>query len=68
MPTTHLSNLQQELLKIFSRDIPEEELKEIRVLLTHYFAKKATGEADKIWDENGYTDELMDEWLNDPDQ
>ena len=61
-----LTNLQQELLKIFSRNIKEDELEEIRNILVKYFANKAIKSADKVWDERGYTNELMDEWLNDP--
>ena len=37
-------------------------------MLADYFMNKAMDEADKIWDERGYTNELMDEWLNDPNQ
>ena len=59
-----LSNLQQEILKIYSHHLPDEQLLEIKNLLAHYFARKAINEADKIWDERGYSDELMDEWLN----
>ena len=59
-----MSNLQQEILKIYSHNLPEEQLLEIKNLLAQYFAKKAIDEADKIWDEKGYTNELMDEWLN----
>ena len=59
-----MSNLQQEILKIYSHNLPEEQLLEIKNLLAQYFANKAIDEADKIWDEKGYTNELMDEWLN----
>lgn len=61
-----LSNIQLYLLKLFSRNIPESDLLEIRRMLANYFMQKAVDEADRIWEERGYTNELMDEWLNEP--
>jgi len=58
-----LTNLQLELLKIYSFNISDEQLSEIRGILTQYFADKATAEMDRLWDENGWTNETMDEWL-----
>lgn len=54
-----LSNIQQELLKLYSSDIPETDLRAIKVYLANYFAGKAISDADKIWDEKGYTNETM---------
>ena len=65
---TKLTNLQQELLKVFSVDISDKELIEVKELLVKYFAEKAMDEADKIWDKRGYNNELMDKWVNDPNQ
>jgi len=59
-----LSNLQQELLKLYSSDIPEADLLHIKRYLAKYFAFKAIGEADQIWDEKGYTNETMNQWVN----
>ena len=50
-----LTNLQLELLKIFSRTISNEDLLEIKKTLSQYFAKKAISEADKVWDEKGWS-------------
>jgi hypothetical protein len=63
-PSQQLTNLQQELLKIYSYDIKENDLKEIKRILLRYFAKKASDEADKVWEEKGLTNEDMDRWLN----
>ena len=46
--------LQLELLKIFSRDIPESDLLEIKSLLIQYFAKKAMDLADGVWEQNNW--------------
>ena len=62
-----LTNLQQELLKLYTSDIDEGDLLHIKRYLAKYFADKAINEADKIWDEKNYTNETMTEWLNEDD-
>ena len=59
-----LSNMQLELLKLFSRDIEETDLKEIKRLIVSYLSVKLSDEADKVWEEKGWTNEKMDEFLN----
>lgn len=59
-----LSNIQQELLKLYSSDVSEADLLHIKQYLARYFAFKAIGDADKVWDEKGYTNDTMDQWLN----
>lgn len=54
METQSFSNLQLELLKVYSREIEEEDLLAIRKILADYFAKKAIEMADKVWDQNGW--------------
>ena len=46
-----LSNIQLELLKLFSNDIQDEDVVNIRRLIVKYFAQKAIEEANKVWDE-----------------
>jgi hypothetical protein len=62
-----LSNLQQELLKLYASNIEDTDLIHIKRYLVKYFADKAIKQADKIWDEKGYSDRTMDEWLNEDD-
>lgn len=57
-----LTNLQLELLKMFSIPLKEDQLKEIKALLSRYFAEKATEEMDALWDANNWSDEKMREW------
>ncbi len=59
-----LTNVQLELLKLFQYNLPEKQLVEIKNILAKYFAKSATDEMDKLWDENGWTNETMEEWAN----
>ena len=57
-----LNNTQLEILKMFSNDQTEEELQEIRSLLIAYLANKVTFEADKAFDEKGYTEDVFENW------
>ena len=58
-----LTNLQVELIKMFNRQVPEEQLLEIKNLLAKYFADVATHEMDKLWVENNWSNDTMEEWL-----
>ncbi|KJR43980.1 hypothetical protein MCHI_000123 [Candidatus Magnetoovum chiemensis] len=61
--SNRITNLQIELMKIFSYEVSETELLEIKHLLANYFAKKADDEMDTLWDESKWTTETMDKWL-----
>ncbi|OYT12794.1 MAG: hypothetical protein B6I19_08465 [Bacteroidetes bacterium 4572_114] len=54
---TPLTNLQLELLKLFTKPISEDDLLEIKDFLVQYFANKAMDLADKVWDENKWDKE-----------
>lgn len=58
-----LTNLQLELLKLYSLNLPEESLLEIKRLIARYFADKASDEMDRLWEENNWSNETMEEWL-----
>ena len=57
-----LSNLQLELLNVFSRDVPDEDLRAIKEMLSTYFAQKAAHLADEVWDQESFTEETMSQW------
>lgn len=59
-----LTNLQLELLKIFSYQLPDNQLIGIKNILAKYFADKASDEMDALWGENSWTNKTMDIWLN----
>jgi hypothetical protein len=59
-----LTNVQLELLKLFSREMEEEDLLAIKRLLVRYLAEKATRLADKKWEEKGWTNEDMKRFAN----
>jgi hypothetical protein len=66
--TTKLTNLQLEVLKLFGRNVSDNELLDIKRLIGQYFAEKASDRADRIAEEKGYTNETFENWLNDPNQ
>jgi len=59
-----LSNVQEELLKLYSEDLSPEELDELKTILGKYYALKASKSADKIWDEKKYSNEIIEKWLD----
>jgi hypothetical protein len=65
IPSVHppLSNVQAELLKIFSADIPEKHLAELKNIIARFLLESARDKADATWDEKGYTDEKLRELL-----
>jgi hypothetical protein len=67
-PTNQLTNLQQELLKLFAQQVSEDDLRNIRTLLGQYFAQRLTRLADQAWDQQGWTEKTMLDWLNEENQ
>jgi hypothetical protein len=59
-----LSNIQLELLKVFSVDLSEEQLKEIKDLLVKYFADKVTSEMDNFFEEKNWGVDQIEKWAN----
>ena len=53
------SNLQLELLRLYSKNVSERDLEQIKLVLAQYFASKAMDEADRIWTEKNYTAEQI---------
>ena len=59
-----LSNLQLELLKLFSFQLTTEQLLEVRKMLGQYFANQAISEANKVWDDKGWDENKVQFLLN----
>jgi hypothetical protein len=59
-----LSNIQAELLKLFSTDIPDKHLVELKNMIARFLLDKARDKADTAWDERGYTDEKLQQILD----
>ena len=60
-----LSNVQLELLKLYSTDLSADDMHDLKITLANFYAKKSIQLANEVWDKKGYTDEDMDRLLND---
>ena len=63
--TTPLSNVQLEILKLFSTDLDNTELVELKDQLADFYAKKSIENANRVWKEKKLSNNEMDKWLND---
>ena len=63
-----LSNVQLELLKLYSTNLSVKELEELREQLAHFYAEKSIRLANDVWDKKGYTNNDMNSILNDDGQ
>ena len=57
-----LNDTQLELLKLFSRKQSEEDLQELKSLLTAYLADKVVREADAALEEKQYSENILEKW------
>ncbi len=62
--TKPLTNVQKELLRLFSQEVPEEQLLEIKKLLGAYFAKQVDSQMDTLWSEKEWSESKIEEWKN----
>ena len=58
---TPFSNMQLELLTLFTRDLEKTDLLALKRLIVKYLSKKATKQADDIWVEKNWSNKYMDE-------
>ncbi len=66
--STKLSPLQLELLKIYSFNPSEEELRELKNLLAQFFAHRFAEKAAKAAKAGNITDADLDKWLEEDEQ
>jgi hypothetical protein len=64
MQTTKLNPIQLQLLNLFSREMSEKELAEIKAILMDYYDQQAQTEIDKIWEQKGMNQQTMEDLLN----
>ncbi len=64
---TKFTNLQHELLKLYSINLPEHELIEIRDMIARYLLKKKLKEFDEHVKKLGITKADLEKWLNEED-
>ncbi len=51
------TNLQLEILKLYAREVSEQDLQRIKLLLGQYFADRASDLADEAWEKKQLTEE-----------
>jgi hypothetical protein len=62
---TALNDVQLEILKLFQHNQSPDDLREIKSLLVTYLSDKVTREADKSFDQKGYSTEVFEQWKKD---
>lgn len=60
-PSSKLNPVQLHLLELFSKDMTEQELSDIKELLSQYYARKVEEEMNSIWERKGYSQTSFDE-------
>jgi hypothetical protein len=63
-----LSNVQLELLKLYSTNLSEKDILELKDVLARFYAEKSIERADEVWKQKGYTNDDMNSILNDDGQ
>ncbi len=58
------TNVQLELLKTFSHQLPESDLIDLKQTLALFFADKLIAQADKIWVDENWDNNKVDELLD----
>ena len=58
------TNVQLELLKTFSHQLPESDLIDLKNTLALFFAKRLIIQADTVWEEKNWNDKNVDEMLH----
>jgi len=61
---TPFNNVQLEILKLFSADLSEMELEEVKRILLEFKFKRVTALADEAWEKKGWTNEDIDQLLH----
>ena len=56
-----LSNVQMELIKLYSTDLEYNDLMEVKKILANHFAQKAIDEADNIWNQKKMSADTMED-------
>ncbi len=62
--STKFSNLQLELLRLFSMNIPDEEMTKIRDMIARHLLKNKLKEFDEQVKKQGISETDLEKWLN----
>jgi cytochrome c peroxidase len=56
-----LSNLHFELLKLYTHNISEETLLDVKKVLAKFFLDKTRQQADEVWEQKNYSDAFFEQ-------
>lgn len=59
-----LSNLQLELLKLYSYNVSDEEVRDIKKMLADFFSKKIDEEMNQLWEDKAWDVQSIEGWKN----
>lgn len=59
-----LSNLQLELLKLYSYNVSDEEVRDIKKMLADFFSKKIDEEMNQLWEDKAWDVQAIEGWKN----
>jgi hypothetical protein len=59
-----LSNIQVELLHLYSTGISDNHLLELKSVISQFLFDKARNRADEIWEAKNYNQQTIQQWLN----
>jgi hypothetical protein len=59
-----LSNIQLELLKLFSTNISDSDVLDIKQFIINYYAQKIDNELDTLWEQRQYNANTISTWAN----
>ena len=59
---TKLNAVQLHLLELFSGEMTNKELSDIKNLLKNYYAERVDEGMDELWEERSWSDETMEQW------
>lgn len=59
----NLNSQQLEILKLFSRELDDKDLVEIKRLIVTYLSEKITNLADEVWEKENWTNNDMERLL-----
>ena len=60
--TERLSNMQLELINMFNYDLSDSQLKDVKTLLSNYFAEQVSDQIDDFFEKNNLGEETIEEW------
>lgn len=61
---TGFTNAQVELINLFSLELDEEQLAKLKKLLLQFRADELSKEADRIWNQKGFSKEMIDDLIH----